>query len=326
MVDLNVVCRDLDSCRDNRTSDSLETYNCHCGPYCKDLDTCCIDSKFRPRWRQQPIYVAKCLPVYGRTDLSVFMVDECTKGWDSHFQEMCSSTGENRDDPFLAVPVTSLRSGMTYKNYYCAACNENPPEGQVAFWNVEVRGTSKSISELTDREIHYDYTQNSWTIQNDEVTWIPVNLTMQVPDSVQQAIRTCRTDGHVSTCSPDWKDASTAEKCSAYTALVNVRKDLGDSTSGRPVRYRNPHCAICNFEEAYALNCDETFTKQVELGVTRQTFFIGMFVLADEKRENKCNQGMVYDGLAKKCRRVRCRRNYTLKNGKCVPKSSVNGK
>ncbi len=35
-------------------------------------------------------------------------------------------------DPFGTMPVTSSRSGITYRNYYCAVCNSDSED--IKFW------------------------------------------------------------------------------------------------------------------------------------------------------------------------------------------------
>ena len=64
------------------------------------------------------------------------MKKKCSSDWSQDrpkIKTACENPGKALDqDPFGSTPVTSMDSGFTYKNYFCAVCNYDSVD--VRFW------------------------------------------------------------------------------------------------------------------------------------------------------------------------------------------------
>ncbi|GIY08384.1 uncharacterized protein CDAR_274641 [Caerostris darwini] len=308
--ELEAACNPLDRCLKNRTTDQLDIYNCNCDNSCVEFDTCCLESKFRTSDSSNvPRSDMKCLRVYGSEGLEVYMIDTC-KNNHTDTKSLCESNGEDINDPFLMIPVTSPATGKTYKNYFCSVCNENiEDQDQVIFWNLQLRGKSPSLDSSSVPDLKYDPIAKSWVVLQNDNTTVNVSISLYIADGAYSRVKMCKA-GMISNCSVDWQDASIEKKCASYMAAV------GYYTINGWRWYRNPHCAFCNFEDTKFRKC-APFRFRTKWTFIDKTMFVGLFVLKDESKS--CGSKMVYDKFAKKCR---CNaRDSLMKDGKCVSKT-----
>ncbi|GFT55438.1 uncharacterized protein NPIL_533581 [Nephila pilipes] len=298
LVQMNVTCSPLDSCREPRANDQLNKYNCICDYCCVEFDTCCLDSPYRSSYGPvAPTTDMECRAVTGDREL-VYMIDSCKSPYLPP-EPLCESDPRQEKDPFLLIPVTSLATGKTYKNYFCAICNEDTPSDQLELWDLQLQGATPKLNETEMPRIRYSV--YDWRTVDDDVYVYPV---AKIPRGLESYVKTCPRD-LVSNCSEEWQDASVAKKCASYMAKVFVFFTW----------YRNPHCALCNFEETKYMQCEEYKVPESEF--VDQTIFVKLFVLKD--RERKCGAKMVYDKFADKCR---CNsREYFMRDGQCVSRS-----
>ncbi|GFT76752.1 uncharacterized protein NPIL_490611 [Nephila pilipes] len=307
--ELNVHCNYLDNCEQRfGGGDDLSLYTCDCHSICVEYNTCCLDSEYRNTTRlPTPRTDDECLRVYGTPDFFVYMIDKC-KNRDIPSEPLCESSAEDSNDPFLMIPVTSSVTGKIYKNYFCALCNENINEYQVAFWDLQPTEKKQRVHNSTMANMMYDTALNSWVVLEDDGSTNTVTVETDYLDI--HKIRRCQP--MITACPKEWKDSSVKEKCEGnYMARIGFFG--ADNVTMR--FYKNPHCALCNFENLSKYICRKSFfsvTYSVE-----DTIFVKLFILID--RGNKCESDQVYDRFAKKCR---CNsREYDTENGKCVSRA-----
>ncbi|GFU17036.1 uncharacterized protein NPIL_521661 [Nephila pilipes] len=307
--EMNAHCDYLDNCEQRFwIQDDLFSDSCECQSICVEYNTCCVDSEYRNATRlPTPRTDDECLPVHGRTDLYVYMIDKC-KNRDIPSEPLCESSAEESNDPFLMIPVTSSATGKIYKNYFCAICNENVNEDQVAFWNLQLSGKTQRVQDSTMPNILYNTTLESWVVLEDDGSTTTVTVEIEPLDVGK--IRKCKP--MITACPKEWKDSSVKAKCEGnYMARIGFYE--ADNVTMR--FYKNPHCALCNFEDLSKYKCEEG-----SIAVPYffdSTIFVKLFVLTD--RGNKCEPDQVYDRFAKKCR-CNSRESY-MKNGKCASRS-----
>ncbi|XP_055943617.1 uncharacterized protein LOC129974874 isoform X2 [Argiope bruennichi] len=304
--DMGADCEPVDNCKRSRQNDELATYNCNCDNNCSEFDTCCLDSEYRgtgiPRAINSDI---KCLPLY-RSEIGVFMIDKCQNGEDLDIESLCRSNGEDTDDPFLTIPATSLATKITYKNYFCLLCNENIDRDQVVLWNLHLKSLSKAVDSSTLPRLRFDNFTRSWMV-DDNGTSEATTLTIETEKSVIPFVKICKSGekGLISNCSKEWTDDSIMQKCAAYMAVVGFYGDEGWKW------YRNPHCALCNYEDVKRRFCRQPIL-HTRWTFIQDNFFVGLFVMKDD--ETSCGLKMIYDKSAKKCR---CNsRESIMQNGK----------
>ncbi|GFS87090.1 uncharacterized protein NPIL_669131 [Nephila pilipes] len=308
--EMNAHCDYLDNCEQSfRGGDDLSSYTCDCQSICVEYNTCCVDSEYRNATRiPTPRIDDECLRVYGRTDLSVYMIDKC-KNRDIPSEPLCESSAEESNDPFLMIPVTSSVTGKIYKNYFCSLCNENINEDQIVFWNLRLTGKTQRVQDSTMPDMLYDTALNSWVVLEDDGSSTTISVKIEPIDF--ENIRKCKP--MITACPKEWKDSSVKEKCEGnYMARIGFYE--ADNVTMR--FYKNPHCALCNFEDLSKYQCDEGVI-EIHEHVLDSTLFVKLFVLTN--RRNKCEPDQVYDRFAKKCR---CNsREFYMENGKCVSRS-----
>ncbi|GFQ86742.1 uncharacterized protein TNCT_73381 [Trichonephila clavata] len=248
----------------------------------------------------------ECLPVYGRVDLSAYMIDKC-KNKDIPSESLCGSGAEENNDLFLMIPVTCSVTGKSYKNY-CAVCNENTHEDQLVFWSISLSGKTERIKNSSSvPDMLYDTTLKSWVVLEEDGSFSNVSIKINpVPDL---DVRRCK--AMITTCPKEWDDLSVKEKCEG-----NYMARIGFEGVEEMRWYKNPHCALCNFEDISKHKCEGSLITLKE-HIFDRPLFVKLFVLTD--RRNKCGPNLVYDRFAKKCR---CNsRESFLRDGKCVSRT-----
>ncbi|GFT84024.1 uncharacterized protein NPIL_297031 [Nephila pilipes] len=236
-----------------------------------------------------------CREVTGNYEYA-YMIDRCKSPYLTP-EPLCESDAKKANDPFLLIPVTSLATGKTYKNYFCAICNEDTRSDQLKLWDLQLQGATPKLNSTDIPRIKPS--TYGWKTVDDDIYVFP---TAKIPNGVENYVKMCQWD-LVSNCSNEWQDASVAMKCASYMAKV----------SNRAVWYRNPHCALCNFENMEDLRC----RSDMGGGFLADTIFVKLFVFED--RQRKCGSKMAYDKYSDKCR---CNsREYFMRDGQCVSRT-----
>ncbi|GFS36295.1 uncharacterized protein TNIN_201971 [Trichonephila inaurata madagascariensis] len=300
-LDFTCMTHNDHNCNETRTNgDHLMRFNCICDHNCLLSGFCCLDSEFRPISRiPKPKIQVKCLPTYGITSRDVLMVDKCEKP--GIINDLCTSNGENWNDLFLLIPVTSKVSNITYKNYYCAVCNENPDADQLTFWAVKLDGKFDLPEDPPVPTLTYHRGMKSWILKEDQNMDKPRNVSVAIEPLERWEVKYCRKNV-VTECASNWTDTDVQDKCNAYASVFPVIRE-----DGTKIRYKNPYCAVCNHEVLDRYGCTEL------LYYTLHFFSKKVRRFKIENEEKRCEDGAVYDIFSKKCR---CKSEVPLTRGK----------
>ncbi|GFQ65766.1 uncharacterized protein TNCT_106541 [Trichonephila clavata] len=289
---LNFTCNYQNNCTEARPigRDDLYSYKCMCDHHCVTYGACCLDSEFRTQVNNGHNSGVKvnCIDTYGANSRSVYMVDNCkTPGT---IKYLCANNGEAWNDPFLLIPVTSKVSNITYKNYYCAVCNENSDTNQFIFWTIIVDDTSNSTFQSPVPELKFSRALRSW-VTVDQNFNIVTKVTISIEAPERPEVKYCKKD-LITECDRKWTDAAVADKCEAYMSVFSIY----DRDMGSLAVYKNPHCAICNFDVLRRISCLSMHS------IVRHEVYEGGRRFVIEDREKKCGTNAVYDIFSKRCR------------------------
>ncbi|GIX71311.1 uncharacterized protein CDAR_568921 [Caerostris darwini] len=255
-------CSNSSTCQGNRTDAAVYDYYCNCDDSCATYDTCCNDSKHGAESGNvtKPDADVKCVSLRDGSYRHVFMVDTCkvkdvyvarsSRHVNTHIYTHCRSSAEDNDNPFLMIPVTSKVTGTTYKNYFCAVCNEDIYMDQLALWDLTLEGQSNASEVHLMSALRYSPEFKSWVVMKNEniLNSSRVSISLEVPKPLVSAVQFCR-KGLVAKCAANWTEETVKEKCGSYMAVVS------HCEGKKEVLYRNPHCAICNHMEVSNLHC-----------------------------------------------------------------------
>lgn len=336
---LGLNCNHKDSCKEPRTEDSPGIswpYSCSCNRLCSQFDTCCADSHYNS---EKPSTVRpSCQNVeMNHTKTAYYMVDRCSSNnSESIWEKLCNEELTVSDDLLKLTPVTSLFTSMTYKNYFCFRCHENTKD--YSYWRVLLVGkSSHHLQPKSDRTFQYNDDKKSLTVTfGEKNVSIPVLLKFDIPNDISSLPVECLPDV-ISDCSHDWHDLSVRDKCHAYTGIVVFRKRR------TVVKYKNAHCALCNFEYLEAMvGCERDSNREDNLGDNdlllnpaddsrdpereEKKLFSFTYLLDINQSDGdlvgkvqKCKENFLWDPYRNKCIRLVCPLpGRVLKHGKCV--------
>ncbi|GFY37198.1 uncharacterized protein TNIN_270951 [Trichonephila inaurata madagascariensis] len=242
------------------TSGSVKPTNCFCDSKCSLIyNDCCLDAPYRTfRVNTRRNHNINCVFVHGENK-HFWMVDTCKSSWvgHDHIREKCNETslvsGES-SDIIGSIPVTNPKEGVTFKNYYCAMCNDDATEDLVE-WQVKALCADDLVSQedilqnltfVEDKQQwgvwKYD-TQQDWTFHE-------CYLLFQRPSNITNGIRHC-TAGMISSCPRFWQHIATRRKCKSYVDPVRW--------SDGPV-FRNIDCAMCHNRTSDQFQCVKDVT------------------------------------------------------------------
>lgn len=126
IVALDAECTPRDTCQGSgsrgRRLLSPRERNCGCDQICTQFNDCCVDSPFS---RKEEDGSLKSRTMSCReTELgSFYMKNKCPSDWtDDTMRDLCEKEAPV-SDPLRQLPVTDTSSGITYKNSFCAQCD-----------------------------------------------------------------------------------------------------------------------------------------------------------------------------------------------------------
>lgn len=345
---LNANCYPEDSCLEPRTEDSpgiLWSHACSCNRLCSFFDTCCVDSRYKNITK--PTLKPNCRRVkLSFSGTTYFVVDKCPSDTikDSAWKKLCADEWNGENDVMRLVPVTSLSTSLTYKNYFCFRCHET--SNDFFYWNIFLQSnfTCDGQPGIKYEKLTYNKANASWIVPlEDYHIWITVDLRLQIPDEIWSLPVKCESDV-ISKCNTRWRDDTIKQKCYSYTAIIYIIKN------GYVLKYRNAHCALCNFESLARKLCKSQYTVTPDMdyggfvgtglkdlwanyGITKTvteerrisfsfTHLLDINRSTGEKvgKIRACEGNFLWDPFAKRCRNLTCALpGFTIKNGKCVP-------
>lgn len=312
--------------------------NCFCDKDCGQFGDCCLDAAEQASYdgldEDQDRWICTRLP--GATSYAVnaiYVHGKCSKDWlgtnskknenAAVAQAKCHMDTGTKHHYIQYIPVLSTDTNITYKNVYCAICNN---DFNLKKWNVVI-GCDKFVpdSELTNGryindETFYPFFQLWKFNYNGKVVKCGVNI-KEFKNGYAYAktynARACKPA--IGTCHPDWPDSKDRERCRMYASYMYLE---WDSSEDNVIVYKNYHCAKCNYAEIDRLVCVTNelayiptpwhplamlFDFNIQSGIT-----VGI-------SETGCLVGEFYDPLRQRCLALFCGRLYKFVDGKCVP-------
>lgn len=313
---LNATCRPFDSCVENRNTDSLDDFACHCGEICVQYGTCCLDS---PHNIAKP---PKIRPTCRSMDevKYFFMIDHCPPAYnkDSVWKDMCEEEWKGENDVMRLVPVTSLITNYNYKNYFCFRCHETLTE-DFFYWNVTLGSSDYEFDRVIQESEHvsmtYDKHFETWVAPLGKFgATIPVNLTVEIPEKPRPLPVACVPD-IISRCHDQWSETDAKRKCEAYMGAMSVERN------GHVFKYKNVHCAICNFENVKNMSC---LDRKLHFRIFKVRFSFTHLLDINPSSGDRvgkiqmCNDNFLWDPYRKRCRKLMCALpGFVVRNGKC---------
>ena len=214
-------CQSQSSCDESECRANLTRVNCKCDNDCGLYNDCCLDytltNQSRPSYLHQLLECQDMVTI-NKTDLlfhsSVLMVSRCPS-------EMNNSQCSNQS---LFLPVTDPRSNFTFRNIYCALCN-NITREEVVLWEPQFYCPDITVTCL------HNITYYDTVLKECDLLTISTDLPFS-------QIRTCVP--HISTCS-NTSSSELEHNCTSKPVNLVVDRTLDDEKV-----YRNHYCALCN--------------------------------------------------------------------------------
>lgn len=284
-----------------------------CDKLCAKYGDCCVDSPYflsAEQRRSAASFTCANLKQFG----GVYMMSTCPHKWKSMETRVLCETA-NASDPIAAMPVTSSRTGITYKNAHCALCHNDVRDTRLDVWKPRLECPSLLQSQLNKSAdfldlIRWNGEKGQWGLQLD--TWHPCHIDPVIPETSAHIIRRCQAST-IHTCAINWTNTEVRSRCEAYTSLV-----YEGATS-----YRNPHCAVCNNVPLQSLTCFKIAHRSFYNKDFSPNAFAILFDLSGKPdslvgKVKPCEDDQLYDPFYKKCRHVICPEDHAFSQGKCV--------
>lgn len=284
--------------------------NCRCDADCSLYGDCCHDAVANVSMvPPETVELLECQYIQGVDEIyNTYVVQKCPQNTNKNIRQLCEEKSE--DNLILNTPVTGEKSGLLYKNMYCAMCNREYYEywtpGLECGWRRRYTGNI-SIPELkgnTNCQIRYHPPKNARTRQCFTVT-----------------------------------DNCGADKSNDACATGNFSLVFGQAI------HRNTECAMCNGESTQNLTCIAATEHFAKTSLKRFNINYSYRLLIDintntetrtsarkgriehEDNENhatKCRVNEIFDPFNEVCRKIYCELPYVLNNSKCfIPESEV---
>lgn len=112
----------------------------------------------------------------------------------------CEDPKATAFDPISSLPITNTRSGLTYKNYYCALCNNQTFTDRMEMWSPQLECPSVTkekfdfSNETINNKLTYRADQGKWGLQlsyGDYEIFHACNVNAFIPDTVTHLVRPC---------------------------------------------------------------------------------------------------------------------------------------
>ncbi|XP_014281617.3 G-protein coupled receptor Mth2-like [Halyomorpha halys] len=220
------------------------------------------------------------------------MRSTCPPEWSSpNVRAACETVSENNQDPIASFPVTDLSDGVTYRNFFCAACHRAK---NLEFWKPTIvcYDIPYSVSTISRDELinslSFNDSMQLWEINFENEAYY-CTVSSEIPNKSKTFIRRC-IPYDIKTCPQHWSNNEVRSKCEDYTSVI-----YSNDTS-----YRNPHCALCNNALLSDLKC------YLNIYTTTPSSFSIPFDLSGGPpgMTQPCDDDMLYDPFFKRCRKI----------------------
>lgn len=308
------------SCAKGGASDS-----CYCDNMCALYKDCCFDAPIETtKLAVQTDIHFSCLPISFRR--AVYAVDLCRTSWNGpqDIQTKCEGQEDFRDI-FFAIPVTDTMTNITYRNRYCAECND-VDKSRLSSFSVELefnnllKLVNTSYGNITEdfilqNLIYVDYSWGvyHWDHRGSVMSFVRCSLSRVIPPNLSSLVRKC--DNSVRfTCADDWNDDLIQQNC--LSSNMNIVYD-------NYIPYRNVYCAACNYVSTNDTRCDAQEYPEYEFSPLPRPSFSILLDLSSEIQKTRCPAREIYDSHSKKCRRLICTNPKEVPwYGKCTEKAN----
>lgn len=252
-------CSMRDSCSNSSSSSPsiyndeifIQSRNCFCDSSCRQYDDCCDQSHKTHSHSYQcvdflsPTMINRTLNIH---PLSVWMREKCLLNYQgSPWDLRCRNVHQETfvDNPSLFIPVTSVHTKITYRNYFCAYCNHEAND-QLVFWQLKV--FCRTNGSQFDRIVFKDIEQIDYYIQNltrncSKIIRYPY---IQGTNEPSVFIRPCKKT--LPAICPSKTPIDLAQNCSS--SGLKYRYDLLTKQI-----YPNPYCAQCMNPNNHSISC-----------------------------------------------------------------------
>ncbi|XP_013792846.1 uncharacterized protein LOC106476765 [Limulus polyphemus] len=297
-----------------------DTLSCACDSECTEYNDCCFDAQ--PDNQQNFTNQWYCVTL-GTFD-GVYVKASCKSQWSGSetFRKKCEEVtlSDVQDDPVGQLPVTSPTTGISYRNHYCALCN-NDTSRDMQLWKIRLECPSLYFYNQSRQNLTKDYVFDNlqyngsrwgvWLYDDDrELYFYTCDIFPMLPDQLN--LREC-VPNLISECARNWNRSDVEDKCRSYTAVLY-----------EPVRaYKNGHCALCNYVNGLKLGCSQPETRIHNRGFIPRSFSVLLDVNAHSGnvvgKKIRCKNDEHFDPLFKKCRNIVCGfLGFEPRNGRCV--------
>ncbi|KAK8783712.1 hypothetical protein V5799_009923 [Amblyomma americanum] len=295
---------------------------------CLQRGDCCADRFLEPVRRPR----IACVPAGFRHDL--LAVALCPGWWtptDEKDETKLRCEAEKRTNLTLTflddLPVLSRRSGVLYRNAYCASCNGDTRDlrnWQLNLMNCTPEKAFKALEERTATDVRYSYSLRAVTFRWGGGTgrarcYITIEELLEKDFAQKLNVTSCTPKRVVMTCPEEYADATVRTKCHSYTSMVEDKHQL--------LVYRNLHCAFCNGRNPESLRCDQ----EAQLGPPLRAGPPGAVsyavvmdfsnwhasALSVEAPDNNCGREEIYEPFAKQCVPIGCPTDVCVRHDDC---------
>lgn len=228
----------------------IQSRNCFCDSICQQYNDCCNQTK------NSNSNSYECVDFLSPTTnhplifspLHVWMRTKCLSNYiGSPSDNLCRNLNNETftNNPLLYIPVTSLQTNITYRNYFCAYCN-NDANDNIQFWEYRTfcgaNGTGSDYMTLSKEE-QVNYYIHNLTRSCSKTIYYP-HIRGYLQPSV--FIRACKRS--LPPICPAGTSIDLARNCSLSAPAYRY-----DNTAN--VIYHNPYCAECNNLNNHKITC-----------------------------------------------------------------------
>ncbi|XP_067138350.1 uncharacterized protein [Centruroides vittatus] len=312
-------CSLSDSCEDSRARllNDIRERRCLCDKECVTYGDCCRDSDYGPL-TQNSSFHCHVFTQFG----GVYLKDTCGEEWtDTDVGEKCEEQLP-MEDPLLQIPLTNRDTGITYKNYYCALCN-NALDNNLEMWSLQLdcmslKTYNSTYGNITSNylleNLKFDEYDMKWGIdimaENGKFYFYGCDINPIMPPLLENKIRLCVEVK--SECDFQWDDEEVRDLCHSYMSAI-YHLDEG---------FKNVHCAMCNFIDLKELTCQPVEGRENIFRTFSANSFSVLFDIKNvaDNVGQMCDQNEIYDVFFKRCRTLICEKSLVRQHGKCVEK------